>query len=444
MLRNIAPTLALMLSMFASQVSAQEFDNFRLIGENVPAGAGFVTSVSLNTESDTAQISFLNVAGLSKVYDVTFTASDTIRTNVPVFMPPPGFSEFNPPALDLEGIEFFKGSLVDSEDGTVPAHWFRMTKYNGRWSGVFRIADRVYAIDRDNDNQIIDVRHTPSTHVIFQPSRRVKISAVIDEEYLFADGTANLGHLYALESIHVMDGLLADTLSMTVLLEQLIYQPAVALTSPGQAFDLKAGAQSWLNSNGEAFGLTDNIATLFFRSATNNLSGVGKHPDSGLVDDGLVIQGNYSGYQFSSAHYFGKLLGIAKEPFSLQDWAIDAEVALASAHWTDRQKEFLDFNPPSADLTQILSYDAPEIATPPVEEINQVDNRFVDSDSPEGSTGPPALINNDGASGSAESTSGGGSYSLDSLAALLLMLMFATVKIVGRHDNVNGVTRRPH
>lgn len=427
MLRNIAPTLALMLSMCAGLVSAQEFDNFRLVGENVPAGAGFVTSISLPATSETAQISFLNVAGLSKVYDVTFTPSQTIRNSVPVFMPPPGFSDYQPPALDLTGVEFFNGTLVDSDGAATPPNWFRMTKYDGRWSGVFRIADRIYAIERDNDNPVIDVRHTPSPHDIFQPARRVKVSAVIDEEYLFANGSEN-GHLLALESIHVMDGLLADTLSITVLLEQLIYQPADALTSPAQIFDLQAGAESWLNSNGEAFGLTDNIATLFFRDATNASSSLGLHPDNGLVGNNTIIQGNYSAYQFSSAHYFGKLLGLFDEPLTLQDWAIDAEVALASAHWTDRQKEFLDFNPPSADLTQILSYDAPEIAAPPVEEINEVDRLFVDSDSPESDNSGPALLNDDDASGGNANTSGGGSYSPGFIALLLLILWSGRVK----------------
>lgn len=443
MLRNIAPILALIISMVTSIVSAQEFDSFRLISENTPAGAGFVTGISLNTDSEAAQISFLNAAGLSRVYDVALTTSDAISENTPVFLPPSGFSDFLPPALDLEGVQFFKGSLIDPDDGALPPHWFRLTKFNGRWSGAFRVADRVYAIDRSDENNIVDVRYTPSTQDIFQPTRRVKVSAVIDDEYLFADGTDNLGHLHALESIHVMDGLLADTLNTTVLLEQLIYQPAAALTSPEQISDVRAGARNWLDTNGAVFGLTDNIATLFFRNAINSSPGIRTQPDNGLIDDGLIVQGNYNSYQFATAHYFGRLLGIFEEPMTLQDLTTNADGALLSAHWSDQQKEFLELNPPSADLIQVLSFDTPVIAAPPPEEINEIDSRFIDAEAPEGANQGPALLNDDDVNVDPGNASGGGSYSLNHLMLILLVLYLSNMKkILHRTNGVISVTRR--
>lgn len=404
MLRKIAPLLTLVLCTFGSMTSAQEFDNFRFVGEEAPASAGFVTSVSLGSDTSAATLSFLNAAGLSTVYNISLQHSDIIRSSTTVFLPPAGFAEDSSQPMGLADMQFLTGTLTDPQGGNAPAHWFRLTLYNNRWSGVFRVADRIYSINRQADNTVIDFRHTSSQYDKFQPSRRLKISAVIDEQYLLASAPDQPGHLNALESIHVMDGLLADTLGTTVLLENIIYQSAAALST--ESNDLLEGAQKWLGTESQVFGLTDNYATLFFREAANrNAITSGSNQKNGIADNGIIVQGTNPEHQFATAHYFGSLLGLSNQPQTLQHWMSSGDIALPVVYWTAQQKETVDLNPPPTELTQILIYDAPDTSPPSLDEVNVVARQLVDADSHEGSpTGAPLL--SDGSSNPADS--GGG------------------------------------
>ena len=92
-------------------------------------------------------------------------------------------------------------------------------------------------------------------------------------QYFSATDSRITGQLVALESIHVMDGLLADSLGLTVLLEQLIYQPASVLSVSTQTTDMEIGANSWVDSNAESFGLGDNLATIFFSGSSQSKPG---------------------------------------------------------------------------------------------------------------------------------------------------------------------------
>ncbi len=387
MLRNIATALALILCIFAGKSTAQEFDNFHLVGENSTSNAGFVTSLSLDPATDTGTISFLNAAGLSAVYNITLTPSEVIRDGLPVFKPTQEFGDYLR-SLDLEGIRFFTASLRDPNGGSVPPHWFRLTRFDDEWSGVFRVADRIYSIDRLSDTNIVEVRVTPSTKSIFQPARRVKISAVIDEQYMqyfSATDSRITGQLVALESIHVMDGLLADSLGLTVLLEQLIYQPASVLSVSTQTTDMEIGANSWVDSNAESFGLGDNLATIFFREAVNQ-NQVDNNSDNGLLNNRLIIQGSSGSHQFATAHYFGQLLGIDNETDTIQDWRI-SDVSLPVVHWSEQQILMFNQNLPAPELTQTLSYDTPEVTRPAPEPTVPVNEQFVDADSHEAQPG---------------------------------------------------------
>lgn len=390
MLRNIALLLTLVGCTFASVSPAQELDNFRFVGENTAVSAGFVTGVSLNNNKPT--VSFLNVAGLSTVYDIELRPSAIINENTTVTSPA-SFNEFNIPAIGGSGIQFMTGKLVDPSNATLPPHWFRLTKYNNRWSGVFRIADRIYTIGRDSDNPVVDVRHTGSPNTVFQPGRRLKVSAIIDEQYLQAHSQSTPGYLHALESIHVMEGLLADTLGITVLLEQVIYQPSTELSSQVASLDPTAAAHRWLDNNATALGLTDNYAKLFFRETVNSFSS-GINPKSGLVDGDVIVQGSHNEYAFTTAHYFGELLGLDSEPLTMQHWADDKAIALSSVDWTAAQKAAVDANPPAAEFTQLLVYDAQPVADPEPEVPNVIPDQFVNSESGE-SRNPDPLLQND-------------------------------------------------
>ena len=417
MLRTTATALTLLLCIIAGKATAQEFENFRFVGENTAGSGGFVTSLSLDPVANTGTLSFLNVAGLSAVYNITLTPSEVIRDGMPVFKPTEDFGDYLR-SLDLDGIEFFTAKLSSPDGNSLPPHWFRLTRFNNEISGVFRISDRIYSMDRLSESGIVDVRYTPSTKAIFQPARRVKISAVIDEEYMqhfSATDTRNTGQLVALESIHIMDGLLADSLSLTLLLDQLIYQPASDLSVSSQAVDIETGAVNWLNTNSNTFGLTDNLATLFFREVVNQ-NHVDNTTDNGLVNSRSIIQGSSSHAQFATAHYFGRLLGIGKEPNTIQDWK-NSEVSLPAVHWSEQQTLSFNQNLPAPELTQPRSYDAPEVTKPAPEPTVPVNEQFVDSDSYEAQPG----IFDDGQAPSSQS--GGGAFVADTLGGICLLLV---------------------
>ena len=421
--------LAVLLCSFAKLSAAQVYDSFRLAGDHPPVASGFVTSISFDADAERVTIDYLNVAGVSTILEAELTPSVAIPLATPVFLPAAGFLDETPPSLDLEQIQFYNGSIAQDEGTTAPDHWFRLTRFNDQFSGVFRIDNRIYAINRYSADQTVLVHPAKDNTNNFLASRRVRVSAVIDEQFLQADtigdqqGMDNLGHLFALESINVMDGLMTDGLGISVVVEQLIYQPSTALSIVTTPNDLIAGAQSWYDGNAEAFGLTDNIATLFFRGAAGaQTTAANSHPQLAQTSETIVIQGNSANYQFATAHYFATLLGIDDEPGTLQDWQISGSLALPNVHWSDQQKSLLALNPPAAEFTQIISNDAPDVAVPPEEPINEVDSQLVLAEIPEGG----GLINDDSVdavSGSATTQSGGGAF-----AGVLILLMMVPAR----------------
>lgn len=381
MQRFLSTLLVMMLYLVSSNTSAQQFDSFRHVGEVTGTGAGTVTSITL--APTTSQISYFNAAGLSTVYDVVLTPSQVIREGVPVYMPSSDFgagTQVTSDSLDLAEVTFFTATLVNADDSEadVPAHWFRITYFDGIWSGVFRIADRVYSIDRSQLDNIVEVRSTPSQNTWLQPTRQIKVTALIDDGYVFADspgdsiGLDNLGHIYALESLHVMDGVLNDSLGMTLRLEQLVYQTASQITSPSL----------WLADNADSFGINDNYATFIYSG----------NADASIGPD--FVQQNKSSYaQLATAHYFGKLLGLPEEAGTLQS----AQQPLNAAHWSDAQSSFLSDNLPNPRLVQIVSSDAPPIEVTETGIVNEIPQHILDSEIVE--SGEP--INNSSSNNSA-------------------------------------------
>ena len=219
-----------------------------------------------------------------------------------------------------------------------------------------------------------------------------------------------------------MDGLTTDTLGIALRLDQLVYQNASALTSSSQPFDLAAGASEWLDNNTEAFGITDNLATFIFRGANTRSPVDGVHIATGIVQDNFVIQGNSIYYQFESAHYFGSLLGLPIEAGTLQQFVADGLHPLPAADWSESQRDFLSANPPPAELTQTLSFDAPiiEITEDP---INQIPQDLIDSDLGEGSDNSGLLQSDDSDTVSESGGSGGGSFGTSVLLLWLLSLI---------------------
>ena len=385
--------LALMFCIFSGATSAQQFDSFRFAGDAPAVASGSVTSITL--DETRSQVSFLNVAGLSTVYDIEFTASQIIRSDTTVFMPPIDFeasasSQFNTNTdLSLDAVQFLTGQLVDPENNnaTPPPHWFRMTLHNGAWSGAFRIGSRVYSIDRLQANPVVEVRATASDNVNFQATQQVKVSALIDESFAegntlsVSPGTGTPGHIAALESIHIMDGLLTDSLNLSTRLEQLIYRNSTELDTAG-------GTGSWLQSNGGAFGLSDNFATLAFRGAD------GIQP---VTQNNLILQGQSNHYQFDSAYYFGQLIGLPAQFGTLQ--TPTGPQTIESAHWSELHRDFLDANPLPAGLVSVLSFDAPEIEITEPEEFDEIPDFLLDMEGAESNTddalNPPLLLSDD-------------------------------------------------
>ena len=420
--RFLSPLLTLMLYVFSSTASAQQFDNFRFVSDFSSAIAGSVTRIEFSgandTENPAAALSFLDASGLSTVFDVEFSPSDVIRNGAPVFLAETTFGNSDVPSTDLADVQFLTGRLVHPEDpeALLPIHWFRMTLHNGVWSGVFRINDKIYSIDRLQNDNVVEVRTTSSTNDQFQPATQAKVTALIDEEYVSADsvgdsiGMDNTGHIFALESIHVMDGLTTDTLGVTLRLEQLIYQNASALTSSSQPSDLAAGASDWLDNNAEAFGITDNLATFVFRGANTQSPINGVHIATGIVRDNFVLQGNSNYYQFESAHYFGSLLGLPIETGTMQQFVTDGPHPLPAADWNESQRSFLSANPPPSALTQTLSFDAPIIEVTETEPFNEIPQDLIDSDLAETSNNGGLFQGDQGETVSDAGGSGGGSF----------------------------------
>ncbi len=413
MQRFLSSLLVMMLYVVSSNSSAQQFDSFRQIGEVGGTAAGTVTSITL--APTTSQISFFDAAGLSTVFDVIFTPSEVIRADVPVFTPSSDFgsaiSTTIEQSLNLDGVGFFTGTLVNTQDrqGEVPAHWFRITFHDGIWSGAFRIADRVYSINRDQRDNIVEVRSTPSQNTTLLPTRQVKVTAVIDESFVYADapgdsvGLDTLGHIFALETLHVMEGIALDSLGLSLKLEQLVYQESSEITSPSV----------WLADNAETFGISDNFATFLFRG--NAAPGIGNN----------YVQQNSAGYaQLATAHNFGELLGLPAEDGTLQSNLSP----LNAAHWSDSQKIFLSANLPNPAMVQIINSDTPDIEITESEIINEIPQSILDSEIVESiqpdSINSGAILQNDG-DGQANliPMESGGGGKLGPLSATFLLLI---------------------
>jgi len=409
--------MALMLFTLSSHSSAQQFNSFRFISEDAPLASGAVTSIELQASDDvSATLSFLDAAGLSTVYDIRFSVSRVISSELPVFLPPADFSNSLVPGLDLEGVQFLTGSLSDpnNDTATPPAHWFRMTLFNGIWSGSFRVADRVYSIDRLGGDPVIDVRNA-SESLSFQPSKRVKVSAVIDDDYVFNFPQAqNLGHINAMESLHVMDGLVADSLGISLNIEQLVYRSAAELTS--------AGAVPWLASNAEAFGLEDNVAVFFYQGGSDIQA---------FATDELVVQGEPLRYQFDSAFYLGQLFDLPEQESTLT--SSDLESSTLVAGWNSVQREHLEDNPPESSLTQILSFDEPEIEVTPEMSI-PIPDFILDAESEESSNGLGLQSDGDfSSSDSDQSAEAGGSSGGGALGLKEILILFlAGIVLIAR------------
>jgi len=374
-----------------SHSSAQQFNSFRFISEDAPIASGAVTSIELQASDDvSATLSFLDAAGLSTVYDIRFSVSRVISSELPVFLPPADFSNSLVPGLDLEGVQFLTGS------------------------GSFRVADRVYSIDRLGGDPVIDVRNA-SDSLSFQPSKRIKVSAVIDDDYVFNSPQAqNLGHINALESLHVMDGLVADSLGISLNIEQLVYRSAAELTS--------TGAVPWLASNAEAFGLEDNVAVFFYQGGSDIQA---------FATDELVVQGEPLRYQFDSAFYLGQLFDLPEQESTLT--SSDLESSTLVAGWNSEQREHLEDNPPESSLTQILSFDEPEIEVTPVMSI-PIPDFILDAESEESSNGLGLQSDGDfGSSDSDQSAEAGGSSGGGALGLKEILILFlAGIVLIAR------------
>jgi len=399
--RFLYPLLALMLFTISSHSSAQQFNSFRFISDIAPVASGAVTSIDLQAANDdvSATLSFLDAAGLSTVYDIRFSPSQTISPNVTVFLPPPDFGNSLEPSLNLDSVQFFTGALVDPN--------VRMTLFDGIWSGTFRVADRVYSIDRLGGDPVVDVRNA-SNNSDFQSVKRIKISAIIDEDYVFDyPQVPGLGHINAMESLHVMDGLVADSLGFSLNVDQVVYRTASELAS--------AGAVAWLDSNAQAFGLEDNVAVFFFQGGSNIQA---------FSTSDLVVQGEPLRYQFDSAYYLGLLLGLPEQENTLT--STDLQTSTIAAQWNSSQREHLNDNPPPASLTQVLNFDEPEIEVTPEMSIPiPIPDFILDAESEESNSGPGLqsdedfIVSTDSDQNSGGS-SGGGVLSPEGLLILLL------------------------
>lgn len=439
MQRFLTSLLVMMLYLASSTSSAQQFESFRQVGEASGIAAGTVTSFTLAPTLPTAasqantqnasQISFFNAAGLSTVYRVTFTPSNIIRNNTRVFLPSDDFSGVAP-GLNLDEVRFFTGTLTNPADpqSDIPAHWFRLTFYNGIWSGAFRIADRIYFIDRSRRDNIVEVRSTPSQNSTLRPTRQLKVTALIDDEFVFADspgdsvGLDNIGHIHALESLHIMEALTNDSLGLTLTLEQVVYRSSSELLLPA----------AWLESNASSFGIEDNFTSFLFRGDESLQQQVNRAPNNRYI-----LQSTLNFNQLTSAHLFGSLLEIRPENSTLQS----NQNPLDAAHWSESQRTALLANLPSFSRIQTISSDAPEIEVTESEDIiNQIPQSILDSEIVESldqninsTTDTGGLLQSDETPTSDPAAQSGGgmlnSTSIGSLLSLLLMCLFSRKRL---------------
>lgn len=387
-LQNFLSLIVLLAFTSGRPAAADVYDQFRLIGDHAGNTTGFVTSISFHRDQNIATILYVDVAGGSNELTVTLSPSSSIQSVLPVFLPPPDFLQPPPLSLDLSGIEFLQGRIASNNGSPPPPHWFRLTYHDERWSGVFRVDNRIYSIDRYAVDTTVKVRSAKHGDLDFLPNSRVKVSAVIDELYVQPDATGdllgmeNLGHLFALESVHILDGLLSDSLGITVWLEQLIYQPSTALSDVLSPDHLLDNAEKWSDRNADAFGLTDNLAIMFFRGSPSQST-----PGFTLNDrtnDHIAVIANTQHYQFTTAHAFGLTLGLPFEDKTIQHWQNGNTDVLPDVLWSPSQKQFLENHPLPESLVQTISYDAPQIADPTGDQpASAVDEDLVVAEQPE-------------------------------------------------------------
>ncbi len=436
--RFLTPLLVLMLLITSGASSAQQYSSFRFVSDTLPVNGSSVTSIEFfapdqSNSTPNATLSYLDVAGLSTVYLIEFTPSEIIRSTVPVYMPSADFGITDVSSIDLEEVHFLTGRLIhpDNANATLPPHWFRMTLHEGVWSGVFRIADRIYTIDRLKKETVVEVRTTQSSNTSFQPATQVKLTALIDENYVFSNtdslGMESGGHIFALESMHVMDGLSADSLGITLKLEQLVYLTAAELAT---GIEPSSEISNWLEINAAAFGMSDNLATFIFRGA----DGTKSTTTSVNSKNNFVLQGKSPHYQFDTAHYFGQLLGVPEEHGTLQSIKSSATNPMPAVHWSEAQRAFINNNLLPATLTQTLSYDAPVIEVTEAEAPNVIPDHILDSESPEITSGggiqddEPQSNNGDIASGENSATATGGNGGGGALTPLSLLALLFSVR----------------
>lgn len=415
---------ALGLLLLADVAWSQTFDNFRVVG--IPGFSdSTVTSLSLgdvdgsNNGSNNSELSYFDAAGLSSVFTLTLRPSTVITAQTPVL----NVTEEN--LQDLSDIAFFTAEL--SHDTTSPPpHWFRLTFYQGVWSGAFRVGDQVYSLDRNRTTEVVDVRMTVADNPLTSPNLRARISGVFDTGY-FLDSATNTArsHALALESIHVLDGLLADALGLTLSLEQIVVDNVLDtndLAASSFSEIALSAAFDWQQRNIDADTIENNLATLFF---TDTVASDGSM-STGLHSDTIIVQPNSAAYQFETAHNFAKLLNLREQPDTLQDWQPTGLVSLPAVHWSQQQRDDFDANTPAAILFQVLSDDQSdvleqeleqELPTPP-----ELDPQLVDSDSQE-STG--ILLSDQTTASGSSGASGGGSVMWLFLSALVFFRLLS-------------------
>ena len=202
---------------------------------------------------------------------------------------------------------------------------------------------------------------TVADNPLSSPNMRARISGVFDTGY-FLDSATNTArsHALALESIHVLDGLLADALGLTLSLEQIVVDNVLDtndLAASSFSEIALSAAFDWQQRNIDADTIENNLATLFF---TDTVASDGSM-STGLHSDTIIVQPNSAAYQFETAHNFAKLLNLREQPDTLQDWQPTGLVSLPAVHWSQQQRDDFDANTPAAILFQVLSDDQSDV-----------------------------------------------------------------------------------
>ena len=402
------------LLLLANTALSQTFDNFRFVGLPGATG-GTVTSFSLDenraggsTSSDVriGEVSYFDAAGLSSVFTLIARPSAVLGGQTTVYSS--SDEEVERLQLDeLHDIAFYTGELAH-ETISAPPNWFRLTYYQGAWSGVFRVGSQVYSLSRRNPSDVVEVRTTLSETRQINPTLRTSLNAVFSTEYFQDDSTESLEQqVPALESIHVLDGLLSDSLGLTFLLDQIIIDNVFDTVDLDTAVD-------WLGQNRDAFAADNKLATVFFVDQQDANAAPG---NTALVsaDDAVILQPGTPEYQFATAHNLGKMLQLREQEGTLQHWSETGLTALPAVHLSREQQDDFNANPPASQLLQVLSNDQPSDDAPPLPRPPELDSTLVDSDSQERQAPGPQ---ND--PGTASTTSGGGS----AMWLLLVALVF--------------------